>query len=156
MKQLLISFLFILLFSEFSFASGDKRLDFSMKSANMDNSKPSQAKVVLELKNLTSDTLTFLTWSCAPIQSLLSIDEEDVSLNGIDCDKNVPTFLRILPHQSRVETVLVRSSRADGRVSPFKVKINLIEPQEKHNPSVAKTEANGKRFSLATELIEIK
>jgi hypothetical protein len=155
MKHLLISFLFVLLFSKMSFASGDKRLEYSVKSTSLDKTKPGQAKVILELKNLTGDTLIFLTWSCRPFRSLLSIDEEEVSLSPITCSGNSPAFLKLLPHSSHLDTIEVKSNRTD-LISPFRVKINLVEPKEKSDAGIAQKEAEKKKFSFLTDYINIK
>lgn len=154
MKQLLFFFLFALLFSHLSFAAGDKRMDFSAKNAGKDLSVAGQTKVVVELKNLTTDTLVFLSWSCEPVRSLLSIDEEDVTLAPTLCYKNGPMLLRLMPHESRRDTIAVRG-RADGGVAPFKLKINLVETKEKNNLALAQ-KGEKKNFSLVTDVIEIK
>jgi hypothetical protein len=156
MKQLIFSFLFLVLFSTISFAAGDPRLDLSVKSKVMDKTKPGQAKVTLELKNMTGDTLTFLTWSCDPIRSMLYIDEEDVSMAGAGCTKNFPMLLKLLPHLGYTETIVVKSSRTDGAFSPFKIKMTVTEPKEKYKADIAKKEADKKKFALATEMIDIK
>ena len=155
MKQLLFSILFVFLFSKMSFSAGDKRLEYSVKGTSADKAKPGQAKVILELKNLTGDTLIFLTWSCHPFRSLLSIDEEEVSLAPIACSGNSPAFLKLLPHNSYMDTVEVRSNR-DNMIYPFRVKINLVEPKEKGNAGLAQKEADKKRFSFLTDIISVK
>jgi hypothetical protein len=158
MKQVLL-FFFVLVMMGSTYVSGDNRLEFIVKEARKDTVNHGQARVSLELKNLTDDTLVFLTWTCDPFFGLLSIDGQNVFLDQIGCDQNGPTFLNLLPHSSYQETVYMRINKPDTIIPAFRVRINLIEPKEKYNiikAYEATNETDKKQFSLLTDYIQIK
>jgi len=159
MKQPILLFFFGFAIFAQSYASGDNRLEFIVKETSKDKSNPSQAHVTLELKNLTDDTLVFLTWSCDRFLRLLSIDGQNVDLDQIGCEQNGPSFLKLLPHGSYQETVEIRINKPDTIIPAFRVRINLIEPKEKYNiikAYEATNETDKKQFSLLTDYIQIK
>ena len=154
MKQPALLFLFIFAIIGSTYGSGDSRLEFSVKKTIQDTLHP--VHVTLELKNLTDDTLTFLTNSCNR-PSLFSIEGGRI-FESIwdDCFGNKTIFLRVLPRQSYTETISVINERSDVKFLPFRIRINLVEPKEEHNLSKAIKEKNKKEFSLWTDYIQFK
>ena len=153
--KLSILFLFVFAIIGSTYASGDKRLEFSVKEAGLENSNKARAHVTLELTNLTDDTLTFLTWTCHH-EGLFSIDGDGVFLNSIKCFLSNPTFLKLSPHSSYKETINAFSLKKDKKFSPFKVRINLVEPNEKSDPFMAAMETDKKEFSILSDYIKIQ
>jgi len=122
----------------------------------MDTVYPSQVSVSLELRNLTDDTLTFLTNSCNH-PSLFSIEDDRIYVpDEGDCFNNKTIFLRLLPRQSYRGTIGFISLRSDAKFLPSKIKVNLVEPKEKYNLIKAIKEKNKKQFSLWTDYNQLK
>ena len=156
--KLSILFLFVFAIIGSTYASGDKRLEFSVKEASRDTLHPEVASVTLELKNLTDDTLVFLTMRCNRFSSLLSIDGSHVFLDShrFDCDKNGPIFIKLRPHDSYRETIKVWGEKEDTIIPVFRIRIDLTEPKEKYDYIAAMHEKDPKHFSLLTDYINIK
>jgi hypothetical protein len=147
----LIAFIVLILYSRLP----DKRLKISIKEVGKINyyQRYSSAKITLELKNLSSDTLTFLTWSC-DCEGLFSIDEKDVHLNSWECMVNNPVLLKIPPYD--VFARVIEIVNPSENIQPFRIKANLVKPREKNDPNKAQSEFLKKEFSLQTDYIQIK
>ena len=155
MKRLIL-FLFVLAIIGSTYASGDKRLEFSVKQARKDTSHPGAVRVKLELKNLTDSTLTFLTDGCGH-QTLFTLEGDSLFIGNLpNCIWLGISFIKVLPHDTYEETIYVETERKNANFQPFRVRINLREPKKKSNLLKAYKEKKPKQFSFWADYITIK
>ena len=142
---------FILFLSGSVSASGDdKRLEFSVKETNYSG----WMALRLELKNLTDDTLVFLTDNCDH-NGLYGIDGEGATIETAACYLLAYEFIALAPHSTYQETKYVKISSLKKDES-FRVRINLAEPKERHDPKIASKEKDIKKEALYSNYIQVK
>lgn len=75
------------------------------------------------LTNHSSDTLTFVSMSCS-WQEFYATSDKRLSIDGVDCAKNVPILIKIAPQKTyeRLLKVLV----PNGVIVDFRLGFNLI------------------------------
>ena len=155
MKPLLL-FFFVFAIIGSTFASGDGRLEFSVKQVRRDTLYPGIARVKLELKNLTDSTLTFVTDGCGH-QTLFTLEGDSLFIGNLpNCIWPGISFIKVLPNDTYEETIYVETEQKNANFQPFRVRINLREPKKKSNLLKAYKEKKPKQFSLWSDYITIK
>ena len=154
--KLSLLFLFVFAIIGATYASGDSRLEFSVKQVRRDTSHAGIARVKLKLKNLTDSTLTFLTDGCGH-QTLFTLEGDSLFIrNTVNCIWLGISFIKVLPHDTYEETIYVETERKNANFQAFRVRINLVEPKKKSNLLKAYKEKKPKQFSFWTDYIAIK
>lgn len=79
------------------------------------------------LTNNTKDTLKYYSMSCS-WQDFYSVESNKLQVVGKECDKNIPTILKLAPEQSRtVEIRLLINKTTDTSEIKFKIGFNLMK-----------------------------
>jgi len=140
MTRILLT-LTVLLFNGVVFSQSTKGTDYTLtitKGGFIKEDEDNQTYFVTPatLTNNTKDTLRYFSMSCN-WQDFYSVDNNQLQIQGIDCNKNIPLILTLAPGQSKtVELRLLVSPTMDSSKSNFKIGFNLM-----------KASANQKAFS---------
>ncbi len=81
------------------------------------------------LTNQTNDTLKYFSKSCS-WQEYYSVNNKNLEIETVNCDKNIPIILTLAPNQSAtVDLRLLISQTIDSSPNSFKIGFHLLKDQ---------------------------